>query len=284
MATYALGDLQGCYDSVLALLEHIGFDAGHDRLWLTGDLVNRGPRSLEVLRLIHGLAERAVTVLGNHDLHLLAIAAGARKLDPADPSLAPVLAAPDRNVLLGWLRRRPLIHHDAVLGYTLLHAGLPPQWDLRRALSCAAEVERMLQQDDPAAFLATMYGDTPDQWRDDLAGWERVRFITNCLTRMRYCDGTGRLALHEKGPIGSQPSGLLPWFEVPARASRSERIIFGHWSTLRLSPAAMRACQVYPLDTGCCWGERLTAMRLEDQRFFSVPCPRREFRTALASR
>lgn len=268
MAVYAIGDIQGCYDELLGLLELIGFDASRDQLWFAGDLVNRGPRSLETLRLVHAL--QAVTVLGNHDLHLLASACIARQRKRKD-TLQAILEAPDAELLMDWLRRQPLLHHDAMLGYTLVHAGLPPQWDLPTAQACAREVEAVLRGDNYAAFFAEMYGNEPGTWSPALQGIERLRFITNCFTRLRYCDSNGRLALEEKGPPGSQPAHLRPWFEWPQRNSRDLRILFGHWSTL----GAHDAPGIQALDTGCLWGGKLTACRLDTpvpQRF-AFDCP-----------
>ena len=271
MATYAIGDLQGCCRELEDLLDHINFDRGADRLWFTGDLVNRGPESLEALRFVHALGETAIVVLGNHDLHLLAVAGGhvsARKKD----SLDPVLAAKDMDVLLDWLRRQPLLHRDRALGFTLIHAGLPPQWDLEQATCLAAEVENVLRGDSSAEFLAQMYGDQPPVWRADLRGIDRLRFITNCFTRLRFCDSSGRLALKEKGPPGSQSKPYLPWYEVSGRTSRGERILFGHWSTVWLGPDTdFDRWNVFPLDKGCVWGGELAALRLEDRQPFSVP-------------
>jgi bis(5'-nucleosyl)-tetraphosphatase (symmetrical) len=272
MAAYAIGDIQGCYRELLKLLETIGFDSGCDRLWFTGDLVNRGPQSLEVLRFVKQLGNRAVTVLGNHDLHLLILAHGVSRKPHKHDTLTRILAAPDREELLDWLRQRPCLYHDDTSGFTLIHAGLPPQWDLAKARQCALEVEAVLRGGDYRQFLNALYGDTPECWSEDLQGWDRLRFIINCLTRLRYCDSSGRLALDEKGPPGTQAPGLLPWYEIPERASRGMKIIFGHWSTLRLTPESMNKNQVYPLDTGCVWGGELTALRLSDRRFYSVGC------------
>jgi len=267
MAVYAIGDVQGCCEELLQLLEVLRFDPLHDRLWFTGDLVNRGTQSLEVLRLVKSLGERATVVLGNHDLHLLAVAAGASHLRPKD-SFMDVLEAYDRDSLLSWLQQQPLFHHDARLGYTLVHAGLPPQWDLATAQACAAEAERLLRGGDAKAFFQQMYGDQPAQWRDDLNGVERMRFIINCFTRLRYCDDQGRLALRDKGAPRSATSGIMPWFQVPGRKSASMKIIFGHWSTL----GRYQGEGVYNLDTGCVWGRSLTALRLDDGEWFSVSC------------
>ena len=278
MATYAIGDVQGCYQELLHLLEVIAFDQGRDRLWFTGDLVNRGPQSLEVLRFVKGLEEMAVVVLGNHDLHLLAVAFNnSRRLHKLD-NLDEVLAAPDREELLHWLRHCPCLHHDPETGFTLVHAGLPPQWDPLKARQCASEVEGVLRAGDYEDFFNHMYGDTPSIWSDELKGWDRLRFITNSLTRMRYCTADGHVTFTEKGPPSSQQGEFMPWFEVPERRSRDLKIVFGHWATLNLSKAAMEERQVFHLDTGCCWGGRLTALRLADQCLFSVPssCDRRE--------
>ena len=273
MATYAVGDPQGCFEPLQRLLEEVGFDPGRDRLWCVGDLVNRGPASLEVLRFFHSLGERAVCVLGNHDLHLLAIAADVGETLRARATLDDVLRAPDREPLLTWLRHRPLAHHDESLGFTLVHAGLPPQWDVSAALTRAAELERVLQGPEHRAYFAAMYGDTPRRWSEDLEGWERLRFLTNCFTRIRYVDRDGQLELKSKGPPGTQAKGLMPWFEVPDRRSAGSRIVFGHWSTLQLHTRVPPRHRVYPLDSGCVWHGALTALRLDDERTFRVPCP-----------
>lgn len=268
MPTYAIGDVQGCYTEMMRLLDHVCFDPAHDRLWLVGDVVNRGPDSLPVLRYIRSLGDSAVMVLGNHDLHLLAIASSTAARRSKDASLFQVLDAPEAAELLDWLRCQPLLHHDADLGFTMIHAGLPPQWDLVMAQACAREVEQVLRGEEYAAFFAHMYGDEPALWSGQLSGWERLRFITNCLTRLRYCDQQGRLALQPKGAPGTQPESLWPWFDLPDRRSRDMRIVFGHWSTL--------GCHfddgVFALDSGCLWGGHLTALRLEDMEAFSVPC------------
>lgn len=255
MATYAIGDIQGCYDALRRLLDKIGFDPAEDRLWLVGDLVNRGPKSLETLRFVRNLEDSARTVLGNHDLHLLALAAGNRRRAKKG-NLDPVLRAPDRDELMDWLRRRPLMHFDADLGFAVVHAGLPPQWDLPQALSCAREVEGALAGPDYREYLHAIYGDEPARWSEDLTGTDRLRFITNCFTRLRYCRPDGTLALKEKASPGAQTPGLVPWFAVPTRASRGLRILFGHWSTLGYRASHNTWC----LDTGCVWKGRLTAV------------------------
>ncbi len=270
MAVYAIGDVQGCYDELLHLLDHIRFDPASDTLWLTGDLVNRGPRSLEVLRFVRNLGDTAVTVLGNHDLHLLATASGTRPPRKKD-SLDAILHAEDRGELLTWLRHRPLLHRDQASGWAMVHAGLPPQWNLAKAAACATELEAVLRGPKHRDFFAHMYGDGPAVWDDKLKGIKRLRFITNCLTRLRYCDRKGRLALEAKGPPGTQSPRYMPWYTVPQRASEGERIVFGHWSTL-----GYRSEQgVYSLDTGCIWGGQLTALRLDGEtpQRYSIDCP-----------
>lgn len=270
MATYVIGDVQGCFAELRELLDVLAFDPARDRLWFTGDLVNRGPDSLGVLRYVRGLNNRPVVVLGNHDLHLLACALGGQRPRRKD-TLDAVLHAPDRDELLDWLRHQSLLHQDRALGYTLIHAGLPPQWDITQAQSLAREMETMLRSSQVSAFMHEMYGNEPDQWREDLRGWERLRFITNCLTRMRYCDKAGRLDLAEKNEPGKQKKGLLPWFTVPGRRSATQPLIFGHWATLRLSGIDYRAYNVHGIDTGCVWGGALTALCLDDGREIQVP-------------
>lgn len=272
MATYIIGDVQGCAAQLEALLARIGFDEHRDRLWFAGDLVNRGPASLAVLRRVRDLGEAALVVLGNHDLHLLATACGARRLRRKD-TFAEVLEAPDRDELLAWLRGCPLLHHDPDSGLTLVHAGLAPQWDLAEAAACAGELEAALRGPDSRRFLERMYGDGPARWCAGLRGAKRLRFITNALTRIRYCDRDGALDLEHDGPPGSQPAGLEPWYALPGRRSAGHWICFGHWATLRLAAADERRHRVVHLDTGCVWGGRLTALRLEDRRRFQVPGP-----------
>ena len=234
MAVYAIGDVQGCFTALLALLDRLHFDRTRDRLWFAGDLVNRGPQSLEVLRFVKALGDRAVTVLGNHDLHLLTVAYGQRRLKPKD-TFADVLAAPDRDDLLTWLRHRPLLHHDTNFGMTLIHAGVPPQWTLAMTQAYAAEVGAVLRGPDYSLFLKNLDGPAPDQGVAASGTWERLRYITHCLTRLRYCDVDGRLNDEATGPPGSQPPPYLPWFAFPQRASADLNIVFGHWSSLGLS-------------------------------------------------
>ena len=265
MPTYAIGDLQGCYDPLQRLLERIQFAPAHDTLWLVGDLVNRGPQSLEVLRFIKSLGEAAVNVLVNHDLHLLALAAGFGRVHKSD-TFGPILAAPDRDELLHWLQHRPLAWREGE--YLLLHAGLIPGWSADDAMRLAAEAEAVLQQQDAHDFFAQMYGDSPRAWRDNLQGIDRIRVIVNTFTRMRYCTAQGEMDFHHKGAPGSQPPGLFPWFDVPERRSADTTIIMGHWSTLGL----IHRPNLLALDTGCLWGGELTAVRLEDRKVFSVTC------------
>jgi len=272
MAIYAIGDLQGCFDELRRLLDAIGFDPPGDTLWLTGDLVNRGPKSLETLRFVKQLGENAVTVLGNHDLHLLAIDAGTEKLRKKTDTLDELLNAPDREDLLNWLRFRPLVHFDEELNTALLHAGLPPQWSVGDALRYAGEVESILRRGKESGFFEHMYGNEPTRWNDDLQGWDRLRFIVNTLTRMRYCTEEGEIDLRSKGKPGTQPEGFLPWFEVSNRRSRGTRVVCGHWSTLGLKVSE----ELCAIDTGCLWGGQLTAIRLDAEiSVTQVPCPMR---------
>lgn len=275
MATYAIGDIQGCYQELVELLDLINFNDKNDRLWFTGDIVNRGPDSLAVLRLIKQLD--AVVVLGNHDLHLLAVAAG--KADPnKKDTLEAILEAPDRDQLLTWLKSRPLLHRDQGLACVLIHAGLPPQWSIPRAQSLAQEVEQVLQGAQAEKYFAHMYGNEPVLWSEDLSGWERLRFITNCFTRLRFCTPDGRISMKDKGPPGRQSKPLLPWYQIQDRQSRDQTIIFGHWATIRLGEKQdFKANHVHALDTGCIWGGELTAMRLEDETYFSVPSQQKKY-------
>ena len=276
MTTYVVGDIQGCYEELQALLDEIRFDFRTDTLWLTGDLVNRGPRSLEVLRFIKSLGECAVTVLGNHDLHLLAVANGHEPTKKSD-TLDEILEADDREDLLHWLRSRPLLHHDATRKLTLIHAGLPPQWSLQTAMECAIEVEEVLAGDSYNEFLGNMYGNLPVKWDKKLKGWDRLRFITNCFTRLRYVNNNGELELKVKGAPGTQSEGITPWFSAPKRKTAKEKILFGHWSTYGFSVNGNTVC----VDSGCIWGGKLTAVDIDsviqDQNIksYSLSCPER---------
>ncbi len=269
MAVYAVGDVQGCYDPLRRLLDQLSFDPSCDRLWLVGDLVNRGPASLATLRFIRQLGDAAVTVLGNHDLHLLAVAHRRDRYRRKD-TFNDILAAPDGEELLHWLRYRPLLHRDAQLQTTMVHAGLPPQWDLPLAQACAEELAAVLRSEEGDAFLAQMYGNKPDHWSSTLAGWDRLRFTCNCLTRMRFCTSDGRLDLEHKGAPGSQPAYLFPWYQVPGHRSVKETLVFGHWSTL----GYLHHGRVHALDSGCVWGGFLTALRLDGSHLpYQIRCP-----------
>ena len=269
MATWVIGDIQGCREAFDALLGVLDPDPAADRIWLAGDLVNRGPDSLGVLR--QALRMRADCVLGNHDLHLLAVAHGARPCAASD-TFQPVLEAPDRELLLDWLRRRPLLHHDAEIGWTMVHGGLPPDWDLPTARQRAAEVEEILAGDRAASFLAHLYGDEASAEEAAASGWSRLRYTLNALTRIRYVNGDGRLDFSFSGRPETRPDGLVPWFSAPARRSRGERIVFGHWATLDLDPELAEREHVRHVDTGCVWGGRLTALDLQSGAVRSVDC------------
>jgi bis(5'-nucleosyl)-tetraphosphatase (symmetrical) len=260
MALYAIGDVQGCDDEFGALLDRIRFRPDRDRLWLTGDIVNRGPRSLAALRRVHALRDNLVVVLGNHDLHLLAVARSSARHVKRGDTLDDILAASDRETLLDWLQGSPLLHHDADLGYTLIHAGLPPQWDLATAATAAHEVEQALAID-PVSMYEHMYGDEPDCWSDSLTGYERLRFTVNCLTRLRYCDAKGRVNLRLNKPPDAVEEPWMPWFRAPQRRSRELRIVCGHWSTL----GVYMKDNVFGIDAGCVWGGSLCALRLDEQ-------------------
>jgi bis(5'-nucleosyl)-tetraphosphatase (symmetrical) len=265
LATYAIGDVQGCFDELRALVDMLGLDRAGDRLWFVGDLVNRGPASLATLRFVRDLGDRAVVVLGNHDLHLLALAEGHVK-GRGDDTLEEVLAAPDRAELLDWLRARPMIHADG--SNVMVHAGLLPQWSIAAARSLAREVESELRGPGYSKFLATLYGSRPDRWSDDLRGPDRLRVIVNAMTRLRFCSREGVMEFEAKGETARAPEGYLPWFDVPGRKSAGSTIVCGHWSALglRLAPGLLA------LDSGCVWGGQLSAIRLEDRRLFQIPC------------
>jgi bis(5'-nucleosyl)-tetraphosphatase (symmetrical) len=267
MPTYAIGDLQGCYDALRRLLDAVAFDNTQDRLWLVGDLVNRGAQSLAVLRFVSGLGSRAVTVLGNHDIHLLMVAAGmtpGKKID----TFADVLEAPDREELLDWLRRQPLLHVEA--GYAMVHAGILPDWTLEQAAAVARDTERLLAGPGYLDFFAQLYGNAPDRWQDALAGFVRARFAVNVFTRMRLIGANGELDFAHKAGLDRAPRGFVPWFDSPRRKPAEPTIVFGHWSALGL----IDRNGVIGLDSGCVWGRQLTALRLEDRKLFSIDCPK----------
>lgn len=257
MPTYAIGDVQGCFDELEQLLDKIAFSP-KDKLWFVGDLVNRGPKSLEVLRFVKGLGKRAVTVLGNHDLHLVAQYEGAERARK-DDTLDAVLEAKDARELVDWVRTQPMMHVEG--GWTMVHAGVLPVWSIEKACSLAREVEKALRASDYQTFFKHMYGSKPDRWDDALEGWDRLRVIVNAMTRMRFCTAEGRMELHAKG--ARAPTGYRAWYVF-----RKEKIVAGHWSQLGLKIAGPVAL----IDSGCIWGGSLTALRLEDGEIFQVPC------------
>ncbi|MBM4238041.1 MAG: symmetrical bis(5'-nucleosyl)-tetraphosphatase [Gammaproteobacteria bacterium] len=265
MARIAIGDLQGCLTELQQLLKDIRFSADRDQLWFVGDLVNRGPDSLGVLRFVRALGANARVVLGNHDLHLLAVAFGSRRKLREDDTLDDVLSAADRHALLEWLLRQPLAVREG--SDLMLHAGVVPQWSADEVLQYAREVEHALQAN-PQALFDVMYGNKPDCWRDELDGSDRLRFIINVLTRLRFCRADGRIDLKMKGAPGSQDAGWMPWFEVPTRRTRGVRLVTGHWSTLGLVDRA----ELLALDTGCVWGGALSAASLDGPERCSQPC------------
>ena len=268
MSVYAIGDLQGCYAQLLRLLDLIAFNEHDDQLWFVGDLVNRGPESLQTLRFVKGLGNSAVTVLGNHDLHLLAASCAPVGVN-TKKALDQVLTASDRDELIDWLRHRPLLHDNEK--FCMAHAGISPQWDFSQAKKMAREVETALQGNHFALVLKTMYGDKPDRWSPDLSGMTRLRFIINVFTRMRYCDVNGRLDMEYNSPPGSQPKHLMPWFQAPNRKKLEKPVVFGHWSAL----GYYQGDDCYAIDTGCLWGGQLTALRLGENgevKRFSIDC------------
>lgn len=272
MATYAIGDIQGCYDSLQALLARCAFDPAVDRLWLVGDLVNRGPQSLTTLRFIRSLGDAAVTVLGNHDLYLLMVAEGGAKFRGKDDTLQEILDAPDCDELLNWLRHQPLCYTEGE--YCMVHAGLLPQWTAARARELAGEVETALRGPNFREFILNLWGSEPAGWSDDLSGWQRLRVIVNAMTRMRFCTRDGVMEFKVKGKLANAPAGHLPWFDLPTRQSRDAVLVTGHWSALGLKVEP----NFLALDSGCLWGGHLTAVRLEDRAVFQVPCSPTEAR------
>lgn len=269
MSTYAIGDLQGCFYPLMDLLKKISFNHKQDCLWFTGDLVNRGPHSLATLRFIKSLADQVVTVLGNHDLTLLAVAHNAIPYDSQQHTFADILHAPDCSALIQWLRQQPLLHHDANLGFTLVHAGLHPSWDLALAKSLAKEVEISIQGPRAFTFFENLYGNEPVYWDPQLKGMNRLRFITNCFTRLRFCTADGQLDLTTTASQHDNPQAYLPWFSVPNRRNKDLKILFGHWSALE---GKCSVPHTFALDTGCVWRKCLKAMRLEDGQVFTTNC------------
>ncbi len=263
MAIYAIGDIQGCYHALQALLARIEFNAKTDQLWLVGDLINRGSGSLEVLRWCYLHQESLRIVLGNHDLHALVVANGIVSAHKGD-TLDTLLAAEDRDVLLDWLRHQHLAYHQE--GYLMVHAGLLPQWTAEQAIAYATEVEVTLQGDDYLYFLQHMYGNMPNHWDVALTGLDRLRVITNAMTRLRVCTLEGEMEFKFKGELQNVPDGYIPWFDVPDRATRNTEVIFGHWSALGLQQRK----NLYALDTGCLWGGKLTAMNIHTKKIVQV--------------
>jgi len=263
VASYAIGDIQGCYHAFQALLERISFDEKSDRLWLVGDLINRGSGSLEVLRWCYAHQDSLTVVLGNHDLHALVVAEGIVAAHKGD-TLDALLAAHDSDELLNWLRHQRLIYQEG--NHLMVHAGLLPQWTAEQALGYAAEVESVLHGENYLNFLKHMYGNLPDHWRDDLAGLDRLRVITNAATRLRICSTAGQMEFKFKGELQDIPVGYMPWFDVPNRATKDTQVIFGHWSALGLQQRE----NIYALDTGCLWGGKLTAMNIETKTVVQV--------------
>ncbi len=269
MTTYAVGDLQGCLQPLQCLLEEVAFNPAKDRLWLVGDLVNRGPQSLETLRFLFAMRDSIVCVLGNHDLHLLAVAHNISRLKKHD-TFADILAAPDRHDLLDWLRQQPLLHHDTQRDTALVHAGIPPHWTLKKALSLAAEVEEALRDDARLPlFLDGMYGNDPTKWDKSLHGIERLRVITNYLTRMRFCTADGELELKSKEGVDTAPAGFAPWFSHPKRKTYGQKIIFGHWAALE---GRCDQPGLFALDSGCVWGGRMTLLNLDNGQRHYCQC------------
>lgn len=283
MAIYAIGDVQGCYEDLTNLLDTIHYNPSNDKLWFVGDLVNRGPDSLRTLRFIKELGDNAKTVLGNHDLHLLATYHGLKGNN--DSSVQELLNASDCDELIHWLRTQPLLIHDEQTHFTLVHAGINPLWTLSQAKQYANELEKVLSAENYLDFLNHMYGNLPNQWSEELTGWDRLRFICNSFTRMRYCHANGQLDFDYNGAPGSQENNLIPWFDVSNRANENEKIIFGHWSTLGYFQKQNNLkipANIYPTDTGCVWGGTLTALKIESNnghgyttKFISIDCPQR---------
>lgn len=263
MTTYAIGDIQGCYHAFQALLAKIKFNPTSDQLWLVGDLVNRGSGSLEVLRWCYAHRDSLKVVLGNHDLHALVVANGIVRAHKSD-TLEALLAAEDSALLLNWLRHQPLIYQQD--NFLMVHAGLLPQWTAAEAVSYAAEVAAALQGSAYLEFLASMYGNLPNQWHAGLSGYERLRVLTNAFTRLRVCSAQGEMEFTFNGAIKDVPKGLMPWFEVPTRATTEVPVIFGHWSALGLQQSK----NIYALDSGCLWGGQLTAMDIHTKAIIQV--------------
>jgi bis(5'-nucleosyl)-tetraphosphatase (symmetrical) len=266
MTTYAIGDIQGCHSSLLQLIDRLHATSSNSRFIFVGDLINRGPQSLQTIREIKALGDKAKVILGNHDLHLMAVAYGIRQSHRSD-TIQEILMAPDLGDVLDWLRYQPLSMFNT--GHLLVHAGVVPQWTLQQTLSLAGEVEAVLRGPNWLEFLGHMYGNTPAQWSDELHGNNRLRCIVNALTRIRYCTADGTMEFATKEGSVAPESGYMPWFDVPGRKTADTPIVFGHWSTLGL----LQRPNLLGIDTGCVWGGKLTAVRLEDHAIFQVDCP-----------
>lgn len=267
MATYVVGDIQGCYDPLQRLLDKVAFDTATDQLWCPGDLVNRGGQSLETLRLLEGMGDNFRMTMGNHDLYLLKEHWRFPDGGCSNREMDVILHAHDRDKLMDWLQKQPLAHWSKKHNTLMLHAGVVPQWTLKQTLSCAAEVEKVLRSKKPGRFFSRMNNNLVRRWRDERKGWKRRRLISNILTRMRFCDANGKILSSASGPPGSQPASYKPWFKHKNRQTRNVKIVFGHWAALGLHLKKRTTC----LDSGCVWGGRLSAIRLEDQQLFQVP-------------
>jgi bis(5'-nucleosyl)-tetraphosphatase (symmetrical) len=268
VADYAIGDVQGCYEPLQRLLDHLHFNEHTDRLWFVGDLINRGPDSLAVLRFIKNLPLTPRITLGNHDLHLLSTLFSEEPRHNQDDTLHEIMAAPDNEELGHWLRKQSILYHDPELNVVMCHAGIAPTWDLKRAKTLAIELENVLAGEHFCDYLTHMYGNKPDHWSARLTGIARLRVICNYFTRMRFCDANGHLVLTYKGSIDHAPTNLYPWYMVPNRHEIEADIIFGHWAALQGKCPHPR---IHALDTGCFWGGKLTALRLQDKQRFEVP-------------
>ncbi len=281
MATYAIGDIQGCLDEFLELLELIQFDKAEDKIWLTGDLVNRGPNSLETLREIKAMGQSVLSVLGNHDLYLIALSRVPKIFSQYKHTLHDILSSDEKDELVDWLRSFPLLHYDKKLNFALVHAGIYPTWDLADALTYSEEVTKILKDDSEIdSFLRELYGDNPLKWKHTLTGIERLRFITNSFTRMRYCNQNQSLDLKEKKHPRHAPPSLVPWFAAPFRRKTKVSVVFGHWSSLTLNDEHKREHRVFPTDTGAVWKGTLTALRIDDLKYFTtIPRSKKNFLT-----
>lgn len=273
MSVYVVGDIQGCLDPLQKLLDHVKFDSNKDKLWCVGDLVNRGPRSLETLEFLYNMRGSVITVLGNHDLHLIAAFYNPARIKKND-TLKEIIESKEATTLIHWLRQQPLVFHDGIRNITMVHAGIPPLWSLDEALARAKEVETVLKDDHRIVdFLDHMYGSEPVNWTDDLTGHERLRVITNYFTRMRFCKADGTIEFKSKEGLASAPEGFLPWFNIPHRKMKGQSIIFGHWAALE---GRCNEAEVYALDTGCVWGNCLTLMNVDTKKRYLVDCPKRK--------